>query len=81
MVSYFRNYSTRNDCAFSNVIILSTILNTAYFIPFVYKAFQKPQKNELSNVEKLPKSMIISIAFVHYFLYIYFLTLNYLKYY
>jgi formate hydrogenlyase subunit 3/multisubunit Na+/H+ antiporter MnhD subunit len=45
------------------VIILSTILNTAYFIPFVYRAFQKPQKNELSNIEKLPKSMVISIGF------------------
>ena len=45
------------------VIILSTILNAAYFIPFVYRAFQKPQKNELSNIEKLPKSMVISIGF------------------
>ena len=55
------------------VIILSTILNTAYFIPFVYKAFQKPQKNELSNIEKLPRSMIISIAFCALFsLYLFF---------
>ena len=62
MVSYFGNYSTRNDLPLVMVIILSTILNTAYFIPFVYKLF-KSHKNELSNVEKLPKSMIISIAF------------------